>query len=136
MFCKNCGKEISEGAKFCSSCGTAIGNKPRVCASCGTEIEEGAVFCANCGAALPFAAPTEKPKEYSTKSKLAAGLFGIFLGGLGVHSFYMGNVGIGVAQIFVTLITCGFGSLWGFIEGIVILASNEPKDSEGKIMKD
>ena len=27
MFCKNCGKEIEEGAKFCPNCGTALENK-------------------------------------------------------------------------------------------------------------
>ena len=24
MFCKNCGKELKEGAKFCTGCGTAV----------------------------------------------------------------------------------------------------------------
>ena len=27
MFCKNCGKEVSEGANFCSVCGTVIDNE-------------------------------------------------------------------------------------------------------------
>ena len=27
MFCKNCGKEVSEGANFCSACGTVIDNE-------------------------------------------------------------------------------------------------------------
>ena len=62
-------------------------------------------------------------KNPDGKSKMAAGLFGIFLGGLGVHSFYLGKIGIGVLQIIVTIFTCGIGSLWGFIEGIVILCS-------------
>jgi hypothetical protein len=56
------------------------------------------------------------------KSKLAAGLLGIFLGGFGVHRFYLGYTTIGVVQILVTFITCGVGHLWGFIEGILIIA--------------
>jgi len=57
------------------------------------------------------------------KSKLAAGLLGVFLGGLGAGQFYRGNVGTGVAQLLVTIFTAGFGGLWGFIEGIVVLVS-------------
>ncbi|MDR0784015.1 MAG: NINE protein [Propionibacteriaceae bacterium] len=72
------------------------------------------------------------------KSKVAAGLLGIFLGGLGVGQFYRGNVGLGVAQLLVTFFTAGVGGLWGFIEGIVVLASRPGSpstlDSEGRLM--
>tara|TARA_X000001036_G_C20422456_1_gene701748 strand:+ start:73 stop:474 length:402 start_codon:yes stop_codon:yes gene_type:complete len=86
--------------------------------------------------------PEAQKKEASTtnvgfdptaKSKMTAGLLGIFLGSLGIHRFYLGYTGIGVAQICVTLFTCGFGSLWGFIEGILILAgSSITTDASGK----
>jgi len=56
------------------------------------------------------------------KSRLAAGLLGIFLGGFGVHRFYLGYTSIGVVQILVTVFTWGFGAIWGFVEGIMILA--------------
>lgn len=66
----------------------------------------------------------------SSKSKLAAGLLGIFLGGLGVHNFYLGNTGKAVAQLLLTLvgwILLGLGpiaaAIWGFVEGIIILCS-------------
>ena len=41
---------------------------------------------------------------YSQKSKLAAGLLGIFLGCFGVHNFYLGNTGKAVAQLLLTVI--------------------------------
>lgn len=69
--------------------------------------------------------------KQGTKSKLAAGLFGILLGGLGVHRFYLGYIGIGIAQIVVTLITFGVGAIWGIIEGILILAGRMNKDAMG-----
>ena len=73
----------------------------------------------------------------NAKSKMAAGLLGIFLGGFGVHRFYLGYTGIGVAQIFVTLFTCGVGHLWGFIEGILILTgSTIVADASGKPLID
>lgn len=71
---------------------------------------------------------------YSDKSKLVAGLLGIFLGSLGVGRFYMGNIGMGVMQLLVTIITFGVGGLWGFIDGIVILAGN-PRDSYGRPLR-
>jgi TM2 domain-containing membrane protein YozV len=71
------------------------------------------------------------------KSKLAAGLLGIFIGGLGVHRFYLGYTGIGIAQILVTLVTCGLGHIWGLIEGILILAgSSITTDADGRPLKD
>ena len=58
------------------------------------------------------------------QSRVVAGIFGILLGGLGIHRFYLGYVGIGIAQIFVTIFTLGLGGLWGFIEGILILVKS------------
>jgi TM2 domain-containing membrane protein YozV len=66
------------------------------------------------------------------KSKIAAGLLGIFLGWLGIHRFYLGYVGIGIAQIAVTVVTFGIGGLWGFIEGILILTGSINKDANGR----
>jgi len=70
------------------------------------------------------------------KSKLAAGLLGIFLGGLGVHRFYLGFVGMGIIQIIVTTITFGFGAIWGMIEGILLLTGSMDKDAKGDLLKD
>jgi TM2 domain-containing membrane protein YozV len=71
----------------------------------------------------------------SEKSRLAAGLLGIFLGAWGIHRFYLGNIGIGIIQIIVTLITCGIGGLWGFIEGIIIIAGGNWRDAKGMPLK-
>ena len=58
------------------------------------------------------------------KSRMVAGILGILLGGLGIHRFYLGYIGIGIAQIFVTFLTLGIGGLWGLIEGILILVKS------------
>jgi TM2 domain-containing membrane protein YozV len=57
------------------------------------------------------------------KSKVAAGLLGIFLGGFGIHKFYLGSIGWGIVYLLFgwTMIP----SLVGFIEGIVYLASSD-----------
>lgn len=54
------------------------------------------------------------------KSKMVAGLLGIFLGGFGIHRFYLGYTLIGILQILATFFF-GAGALWGLIEGILIL---------------
>ena len=72
------------------------------------------------------------------KSKIAADLLGIFLGGFGVHRFYLGYTKIGIIQIVVTILTCGIGSLWGFIEGILYLvgANGYTTDATGRPLRD
>jgi len=72
------------------------------------------------------------------KSKVAAGLLGILLGGFGAHRFYLGYTSIGIIQIVVTILTCGLGSLWGLIEGILYLvgANGWTTDASGRPLKD
>jgi TM2 domain-containing membrane protein YozV len=71
------------------------------------------------------------------KSKVVAGILGIVLGGFGIHRFYLGFTTIGILQIVVTLLTCGLGALWGFVEGILYLvgASGFTTDSTGRPLK-
>ena len=69
------------------------------------------------------------------KDKLVAGILGIVIGGLGIHRFYLGYIGIGIAQIIVTLITFGVGAIWGFIEGILILVQDDWTDAQGRPLK-
>jgi TM2 domain-containing membrane protein YozV len=81
------------------------------------------------------------PVQYTdpqAKSKIAAGLLGIFLGGFGVHRFYLGFTKIGIIQIVVTIFTCGIGSLWGFVEGILYLvgANGWTTDATGRPLRE
>ncbi len=56
------------------------------------------------------------------KSKLIAGILGVYLGAFGIHNFYLGKQNRAIWQIVVTVLTCGIGGLWGMIEGILIFA--------------
>lgn len=132
MFCKNCGKEVDPNAAICVSCGYQIGTGNKFCENCGAETIPGANACTNCGYAIKQE-PQVNPDEQ--KSKLAAGLLGIFLGGLGVHNFYLGYVGKGIAQIFLSC-CFGIGAIWGLIEGIMILTGSINKDAKGVPLKD
>ena len=71
----------------------------------------------------------------SDKSKVTAGLLGLFFGSLGVGRFYLGYTGMGIAQIAVTWLTCGVGGLWPLIDSIMILTGKVP-DAQGRPLRD
>lgn len=83
-----------------------------------------------------------KHVRVSSRSRVTAGLLGIFLGSLGVHRFYLGYTGVGLIMLLLSLSLgtasilcvpgagCGFVGLWGFIEGIVCL-SGGMRDADG-----
>lgn len=102
----------------------------KFCENCGSEIKEGADICLNCGKSVK-----KSNTNGNAKSKVAAGLLGIFLGSFGVHNFYLGYTGKAIAQLLITILTCGLGaiisSIWGLIEGILILTGSINKDANG-----
>lgn len=66
----------------------------------------------------------------SGKSQSAAALLCFFLGGIGVHDFYLGYTGKGILQIFLTLLF-GIGIILVIIDFIRILTGNlKPKNGE------
>ena len=81
----------------------------------------------------PYGIDPKSGRPYSEKQKLVAGLLQILLP-LGIGRMYMGDVGLGVAQLVVTLVTCGIGALWPFIDGIIILVG-DPVDSDGRPLR-
>ncbi|WP_427016472.1 TM2 domain-containing protein [Pseudarthrobacter sp. P1] len=88
----------------------------------------------------PYAAPYGAPAEQ--KSKIAAGLLGIFLGGLGIHNFYLGFTTKAVIQLLISVLSVGtlaiVSSIWGLIEGILILTGSENfrRDARGIPLRD
>ena len=99
------------------------------CPSCGAEANEKAVVCVKCGVALP-GAKSVRGGEVSDKEWLVTLLLAFFLGVLGVHRFYTGHTGIGVAQL-LTLGGCG---IWSFIDFILIIVGSF-KDAQGRPLK-
>ncbi len=113
----------------------------RPCPFCGELIEGRAQKCRFCNEWLnPQMAQMNGPQGgISRRSRVAAGLLGIFLGWLGIHRFYLGYSGVGVVQLLLGLGGCAtFGatsaisSIWGLIEGILILAGSMNTDAEGR----
>jgi len=69
------------------------------------------------------------------KSRMAAGILGLLLGGLGIHNFYLGYTGKGLAQLLITVLSFGLlafvSGIWGLIEGIMILTDKNYLDADG-----
>lgn len=66
-----------------------------------------------------------KPQPQQENKKVLAGVMGILFGGFGIHKFILGYTKEGIIQIIISLVTCGIGSLIGFIEGIIYLTKSD-----------
>lgn len=142
-YCKHCGEPyMTDEAVLCVKCGAPKGQGMNYCHNCGNPLMPNADVCMSCGVAVTSAVPGE------AKSKLAAGLLGIFLGAFGVHNFYLGYTSKAVTQLVLTIVGIVLScivigaflaagiQIWGLIEGIMILAGKIDKDAKGIPLKD
>lgn len=93
---------LAPNEKYCRDCGSAIASRAEICPKCGVR------------QTTPVA---------SGRSRVAAALFGIFLGGLGIHKFYLGQTGLGI--VYLLLCWTFIPALIGFIEGIIYLTMSD-----------
>ena len=111
----------------------------------------------------PFGYDPVSGRPYSDKSRLTAGLLGIFLGWCGVGRFYTGHTGLAIGQIgavwgswlvacclyvggsaltlgagafifWVVLLLPPLAGFWPFIDGIIVLARGGT-DSNGRVLR-
>lgn len=93
--------------------GTAAPNA--FCFACGQGIDARAEICPKCG--------VRQKRAMGNKSRIAAALLAFFLGGLGVHKFYLGRPIWGIVYLlfFWTFIP----AIIAFIEFIVYLCMSD-----------
>ena len=88
--------------------------------------------------AAPFGRHPVTSEPYSDKSKVVAALLqliGLF-GFVGFGRMYLGEVGYGIAQLIVGLVTCFIGAvIWGLIDAILIL-TDHVRDAQGRPLRD
>lgn len=72
-------------------------------------------------------------------TKVAAGLCGILLGGLGIHKFILGFTVPGLIMLLTTVLTCGWGGIItgiiGLIEGIIYLTKSDEQFNQEYVVQ-
>lgn len=88
-FCSNCGNEVNENQAVCLKCGVALRNvRVKSNDSIGTDLADG------------------------KHNKYIAAVLALLLGGLGIHKFYLGQIGMGIIYLLFS---------WTFIPMIIAL---------------
>lgn len=99
--------------------------------------------------AAPYGYHPQTGQPLSDKSKTVAGLLQLLglIGVLGVGRMYIGQTGLGIAQLLIGLfggfvigmLTCGIGFLipvvWGVIDAIILMTGS-PRDGLGRPLRD
>lgn len=112
-----------------------LGPNKKHCFACANILDARAELCPRCGVRQPSvpgmnapvlaSAPVviSPPAPTTTRSKTTAALLAFFLGGIGVHKFYLGQGGLGV----VYLLFCWtfIPAIVAFIEFLVLLGMSE-----------
>lgn len=127
--CPQCGAPIDPGAAECKFCGERLAvqqaaqqyQQPQPQVIYTQPQPQPQIIIQQAAPQMVYA--TGINPSWPIKNKVAAGLLAIFLGGIGIHKFYLGKVGLGI--LCIVFFWTGIPSLVGIIEGIVYLCSND-----------
>ena len=126
MYCKNCGEVLNPNQAICVKCGVKVGEGSTFCSDCGKTVAANADYCMNCGVAIKKAG---KSGDLGGQDKVVMILICLFLGGLGIHNFMMGETKKGVFKIIMSL-CCGIGGILALIDLIKIAMGSYVVDPE------
>lgn len=113
MFCRNCGQEMNDNQAICLGCGVKVGEGTAFCQNCGKSVDPAAEVCLSCGVALK-----KSGSDLAGKDKIVIILLLVFLGGIGIHNFVMGETKKGIAKILLSIpgsLLCGIGPIICFV---------------------
>lgn len=135
----------------CLNCGAPNDNTRKKCAYCGSTLSS--ATAAPPQPQPPYQQPFQGQPQPGTfaqpmyvqqvmmpaqmmgppKNLIAAALLAFFLGALGIHNFYLGYTGKGVAQLLLTILGAAvffigpiIAGIWAFVEFILILVRSYP----------
>lgn len=118
--CPFCAEEIDDDSKKCKHCKSDFIKK---CPFCAEEVKNEATKCKHCGS--DFGSKTNNSNAHhlsKSKSKTTAGLLALFLGGLGIHKFYLGQ-SIGI--LYILFCWTFIPSIIAFVEAIMLFLMTE-----------
>lgn len=121
------------------------------CPQCGAPLSAGATECKYCGEKIAVAPPAQQfPQQtvapgypaqqpvqqviyvqqqggidpnWPIKSKIVAGILALFFGGIGIHKFYLGQIGMGI--LYILFCWTFIPAFVAFIEALVYFFSND-----------
>lgn len=146
--CPLCGSRAEEHSAFCTNCGAPLAKAEPAAAEPGSQT--GTDDTAEAANRMPPPPPGYMPPygsagyqrptqnnyanvpPYPPKSKLAAILLAVFLGGFGIHNFYLGYNDKGLWQLILGILCCGTISwVWALVEAVLILCNTITTDAYG-----
>lgn len=144
--CPQCGAPIDPGAVECKYCGERLAqqqinrqmNQQPVQQQMGQPVQQPQGGYVQQPVQQQMRPPMQPPQTvyiqqpvYTTainpawpvKSKILAGILAILFGGIGVHKFYLGKIGMGI--LYLLFCWTYIPTVVGLVEGIIYLCSND-----------
>lgn len=111
MYCKNCGELMNDNQDYCIKCGVKKGGGCSFCSNCGKDIAPNAEVCLNCGVSAN--------SGLNGQDKIVMILVCLFLGGIGIHNFIMGETKKGIFKI-IMCFCCGISWIFALVDLVKI----------------
>lgn len=131
MKCEYCDNEVPMGATRCPSCGAALANNSA------TVLPQSVVVVQQSSGHVlqpqPVTSTVAQQNECllaNQKSRAVYVIMGFLLGEFGIHDFYAGYTGRGIAQLLITILSFGLLFWVSWIWAVVEMLTVE-KDAKG-----
>ena len=127
MYCRNCGAEMNVNQAVCIKCGVKVRTGKNYCYNCGNAIAPNADYCMNCGVDVKIGAIRDD--VLNGQDKIVMIIVCLFLGGLGIHNFMMGETKKGIFKIIMSFL-CYIGGILALIDLIKIITDKYVVDPD------
>lgn len=116
--CPQCGCQVNDGASYCPGCGSYQFAGPDPKAQVQTVVQPQIVYVQQ-----PQPQMNNSRPRIHDRSRIVAALLALFLGGIGIHKFYLGQIGLGV--LYLLFCWTWIPSIIAFVEFIIYLCTSD-----------